>query len=784
MKTNKYSISASSALFVAFFTLNLSLLAQDFPTQILSQKPIDYWRLDETNSSPPADLVSNYGSAGPTANGYLVSAIRGAPGGIVGNYVAFTNTGQNIEDCYSRIDIPNRAALNPQPPFTIEFWAKVNTPFNPQNDGSPPTGLCALASLSPFPGLVSRSGYVFYATPGHWAMRVGGEASYTATAYWNGNIDGSWQHVVGEFDGTNLTIYVNGVEGSVSNFPGGNLASTGSPFYPNKWVPTRIGGTDLTGGEYEDDLGGDIYPDGNRGWDGGIDEVAIYSTLLSSNTIVTHYNTALNNPGAYDALVLASAPVGYWNFDEPAYTPPTPSALTTTSDLGSLGETGTNTVGTMAAQPGVPDLTDGDYSVTYNGVFGSMVLSTNLPGQYFGIPGSPGAGNGRQITLAAWIKPISFGYISDIIAQGFDLSTYAENFLRVGDAWDWESYSDDSSGGDFNTNVVPDTVFYQIGSFDGSSSGYNTAAYPAPPGDIGNWVFLAGTYDGTNWNLYRNGVLLNSFADNGEGPSGLTETWSVGSCSDPNPYMGMYFDGSIEEAAIFTNALDAATISNLYNSVHRPPVITLALQSPDVVYLGSSLVFNVWADGPGTLTYHWYSNNVALPAETGTNISLSNLTAAADGPYSVIVSNAYGSVTSSVPLLVTPTLPPTTLVPASEVRWIGFPLTFGPASLPNQSLQFQWYFDGSVIAGATNSTYSVNSSNGSAGTYTLVLSNSLGTSTSTPAMFTGVLNWPSGYASAILGDKPVAFWRLDETNGNTAHDYAGGNDGTYYLNPA
>jgi hypothetical protein len=790
MKSCKHDFLAAGAILIAAV---VPAKAQDFPSLILSNSPIDYWQFAETNASPPIDLVSNYGSAGAAATGYLDGAIRGQSGGIVGNCVAFTNTGQDAWFCYSRLDIPNLPALNPEPPFTIEFWARVNEPFDPVNDSTPPAGLCPLASDSPFPYDSSRSGYLFYALPGSWEIRVGGEGGYTAVADWHGSVDGSWQHIVGEFDGTYLTIYVNGVEGTVVNTPGANLAIPGPPFHPNGYVPTRIGGTELSGSEYMDYYGDEFYPDGNRGWDGGIDEVAIYNALLSSNTILAHYSMALTNPSGYGSLVLASSPVGYWNFDEPSYTPPNPGAYTAAIDSGSLADNGVNTSGTLADQPGVPDLSATNRSVAYNGAIGSLVLDANLPAQYFGDPvNGPGPGVGNAITLAAWIKPRSFDYVSDIIAQGFDLTTYAENFLRVGNAFDWEVYSDDTSLGDYNPVVQPDTVYYQVGTYDGNGAGYNDAAYPAPPGDIGNWVFLAGTYDGTNWNLYRNGVLVNSFSDYtgvvdgypetnpGEGPSGLTEPWSVGSCSSPSPYFGMFFDGSIEEAAIFTNALGADTISNLYQSVHQPPVITQAPQVPLASYLGSEADLSVWAEGPGTLAYQWYSNSVAMTGQTATNISLTNLTAAAAGTYSVVVTNAYGSVTSSVALYVTPTLPPATLVPASESRWVGFPLSFAPASLPNQPLSFQWYFNGAAISGATQSNYSAACSNGSVGTYTLVLSNSLGTSTSSPALFTAAMPHPAGYASNVLENGPIAYLPLDETNGTVAYDYAGGNNGNYY----
>jgi hypothetical protein len=195
--------------------------------------------------------------------------------------------------------------------------------------------------------------------------------------------------------------------------------------------------------------------------------------------------------------------------------------------------------------------------------------------------------------------------------------------------------------------------------------------------------------------------------------------------------------------------------------------------------LGSAADFTVWADGPGALSYQWYSNNVALTGQTETNLALAGLTANYDATYTVVVTGPYGSVTSSIVLAVTPTLPPATLVPASVTRWIGLPFTLAPASLPNQQLDFQWYQNTSSISGATNSSYTAIAGPASIGNYVLVLSNSFGTSTSTVATVS-VLTPPAGYATTIVGDTPIAYLRLDETNGTTAFDYAGGNNGTYF----
>jgi hypothetical protein len=750
MKTrNSWIVCPSLAGAILLGTLAaLPARAQNYPSLILTNSPVDYWRFLETVASPAINTITNSGSAGAAATGYALDGAITGQTGIVGHSILLTNTGQNIGYCYSRVDIPNLPALNPQPPFTIEFWMKPEAPFAPTGDSSPPTGVCPLSSLSPFPGNSSRSGYLFYVLPTNVTFRIGGEQSYSATAAATVSVStASFTHVVGEFDGTTATIYVNGVMGPITS---ANRLS--NPFFPNQWVPLRIGGTSLDGAEFAEPNGDYRYLSGNRGWDGWIDEVAVYNTLLSSNTILSHYTNAIHNPSAYRTNVLASNPVGYWNFDEPAYA--ATGAGTPAADSGSFALNGINTLGSLADQPGVPGLSSGDKSVFYSGSLGSLVLETN-------------GGGGDPITLAAWIKPttLGIGYAASIIVQGYDPATsYEENYLRMCDAWDWEG------------NGSPDVTYYDVGTFNGGS-GHYSALFPVPPGDIGHWVFLVGTYDGANWNLYRNGTLVAQYADT-SGPAPLTVLWSVASRTAPNPYFGFFFPGSIAEPAIFTNALDPATISNLYNSVALPPVITQAPVVPPLNYEGSSVTLSVWADGPGSLTYEWLSNSVVIAGQTATNLTLANLTASSSGPYSVIVSNQYGAATSSVVLAVMNTLPPVTLVPTNETRWLGLPFSFAPASLPNQQLSFQWFLGTNLIGGATSSAYTATTTIGSAGSYTLVISNSYGTATSAPVTLS-YLTPPNGYVSTIIADQPIAYFRLDETNGTIAYDYAGGNNGIY-----
>jgi len=114
--------------------------------------------------------------------------------------------------------------------------------------------------------------------------------------------------------------------------------------------------------------------------------------------------------------------------------------------------------------------------------------------------------------MAAWVKPTEQDYFRDIIEHGFD-NNLAETFLRISRG----------EGADY----TGDGNYYEVGSSDGVNY-YDSVLVPIPPGDIGNWVFLAGTFDGTNWNLYRNGALAGSVAaSTGDiGAIDVTNAWT------------------------------------------------------------------------------------------------------------------------------------------------------------------------------------------------------------------------------------------------------------------
>jgi hypothetical protein len=502
------------------------------------------------------------------------------------------------------------------------------------------------------------------------------------------------------------------------------------------------------------------FAGGNRGWDGWVDEVAIYARVLNSNTIAAHFRAASTNNSGYHAQILADNPIGYWGLDEPVYTAPDPGTYPTAANSGSLGSAanGTNTLGMLAAQNILPyaGLESGNRACTFNGTLGNVTLPN--PDALSNLVG--------QITLMAWVKPTAIGGLGDIISHGYD-NNFVETYLRIGDAYDWEGLGE------------PDTAYYEVGATaDGSS--YNTALFPVPAGDIGNWVFLVGTWDGAYWNLYRNGQLVAQAPDT-NGPVAVTNAWAIGSRGEPSDIFGMCFSGSIDEAAIFTNALSSSTVQALYESANVPPVLTQPPQlPPGQVYDGDSLTLSALAEGNPILAYQWTRNGTNLTGQNGTTLTLNPVSTNDGGTYSVIVTNNYGSATGSVFFAVARSAPVILGQPVSQERWDTFPFAFSLTATGSKPLSYQWTLSGTNLNGANASSYSGIASTTTAGGYACVLSNSYGATTTTSVAMLNVLAVPAGYVATVLADAPIAYYRLDELSGSVAHDAVGGNDGTYF----
>jgi hypothetical protein len=158
------------------------------------------------------------------------------------------------------------------------------------------------------------------------------------------------------------------------------------------------------------------------------------------------------------------------------------------------------------------------------------------------------------------------------------------------------------------------------------------------------------------------------------------------------------------------------------------PVISLAPQS-QAFEPGLPRQFSVVAFGSGPLGYQWRRNGVAITgARNATYYRPVTFAGDLGAEFDVVVANSADSVISQPAKLLLPVAPLVTQQPASEavVEGTSVTLTAGIDAVP--AATYQWYRNGTAIAGATGSTLSLgNVTPAEAGQYTVTATNSLGT---------------------------------------------------------
>ncbi len=231
-----------------------------YAAAVTADSPVGYWRLGEA-SGPTA--LDSWGLHDGSYNG---NETFGRPGALLGD----SNTSVDFSgDGASLVRVPYSSdfngGLDPNGSWTVECWV------NPDLDAASEGFAVPVASVDLTAG---RSGYFFLVQPDGWQFRLGNGGGYLPG--WNGAAGsvggapqaGNWYHLVGAYDGAagNGYVYVNGVQVKSAAVVG--LAQNGSATF-------NIGDR------------GDGAP-----WAGRIDEVAVYSGVLSSNRIAAHYNAA------------------------------------------------------------------------------------------------------------------------------------------------------------------------------------------------------------------------------------------------------------------------------------------------------------------------------------------------------------------------------------------------------------------------------------------------------------------------------------------------------------
>ena len=199
-----------------------------------------------------------------------------------------------------------------------------------------------------------------------------------------------------------------------------------------------------------------------------------------------------------------------------------------------------------------------------------------------------------------------------------------------------------------------------------------------------------------------------------------------------------------------TNAQHMAVIKDFLVSGSaastNPPAIS-SQPANRTVPVGSNVLFSVTASGATPLNFQWYFNtNTVLANATDSAFTVTNAQLTNAGAYSVIITNNFGSITSSfATLLVTNAAPILTAQPQNQSVAIGGNATFSVAASGTAPLGYQWLFNtNTLISGATTNTLTItNAQLTNAGSYSVVITNSVGSVTSAVATLSLVSGTPA-----------------------------------------
>jgi RHS repeat-associated protein len=223
---------------------------------------------------------------------------------------------------------------------------------------------------------------------------------------------------------------------------------------------------------------------------------------------------------SYSSIVLGDGPAAYWRLGE--------TSGTTMTDSGPNANNGTYTGGYTLGQPGSLS-GDSDTAVLFNGSSG-----------YGLAPNSTSLSITGQLTLEAWIKLNSTAGLQHILNKGDGLNV-------SNSAWEL-GYAASVPG------------FY-FGTFIGDN---NYAAYATKVSLVtGQWYHVVGTRTaGGALAIYVNGTLAATGTDTGAPTNNVPPGVAVSASGDGSGREP--FNGTIDEAAVYSVALTATQVSNHY----------------------------------------------------------------------------------------------------------------------------------------------------------------------------------------------------------------------------
>lgn len=565
LKMNNSSILRAAAL------LSLACVGvhADYPTTVLTDGPVAYYRLNDTQATTAINVNSgSLGSVANATNDLPTGVVRSVPGAIVGD-----PSRASFFDFTTRTEIPFSREINrpADQPFTVEAW------FLPSSDQSG-NGMSPIANRWTQGG--PRQGWVMFqrrpsadATSGEsgigWNFRMySGVDTSTALDVTSSQpfVLGKWTHMVVVYDpvgaagvGSKLHMYIDGELANTAEWTNESKPGYGPVTDDHDPAEAVNGQPMLALGNYNNANGNAANLGASNPWFGAIDEFAFYPAKLSAAQIKAHYQNGTNASRStpYAALVKSDNPSVHLRLGEVV---PGSGGLVNAGDLRTAGN------GTYSAEvrPGAPSAISGhseDAAVVYHSRNGNAYAT--IPFNEAINPDS-----GIPFTFEAWLKPTrdkqggqcpinnrmvgGTGRTGWVIFQRNPNTSYPPS---EGHGWNFRMFSGAGSSG-FDVNTDTD---YEVGRWQHLVVTWEPQNDNGDPGGNGNHQYqgiLTAYVDGKQVGRNENVLYAANRAvpEEGQGrPLGVPADLGIGAYNAASGIGGNPYEGGIDEVAFYNN---------------------------------------------------------------------------------------------------------------------------------------------------------------------------------------------------------------------------------------
>ncbi len=433
------------------------------------------------------------------------NAIMGSTDSIIGRSVEFDTSTDYIQDTtISGLDATNNA-------FSISLWAKFN---RLARDAGYNMGLIRFQSTDG-PGGNNNTASLF--------MSGSGE-SYNYLAGYTVNLDGStygvetgssnitfvtnqWYHIVFTYsnDSSRGLIYVNGV--NCRGWHNNRIFVNPTLVQPNRYITA-----------------GNSYGGARVAIDGKIDEIGYWNRVLTPAEVSLLYNNG--NGLAYPFVQppmpdLSANLVAYWKLDE-------------TSGVNAYDSTDNNYDGSIFNSP----------TLGSTGILGTSYSFTKANSHYIRLGHEETLMGTSDWSFQAWIN----------------VNTLSTTFYGIAGFWN-------SNGTWYLTKWNNDRICCRTG-----LGGNNIDVLSNDVITTNNWYHIVVTWDrDTSVMMYVNGILqtdmksISAWSTTSVGGD-ATHPLHIGQIGNPGSYSGFYFDGRIDEVALWNRLLTQEDVTALYNN--------------------------------------------------------------------------------------------------------------------------------------------------------------------------------------------------------------------------